>query len=730
MLNKKVLAVVISAALGLTACNGDDEIVYVDKPVDSATSSVAVEGKTLSNTPDVIVKSAIQDANEVTITIAATSDLHGRLFGYDYAIDGEDKDAGLTRIATLLKAERAKNPNIILIDIGDTVQGNSAQLFNDHPTHPVVSTLNALDYDLWVPGNHEFNFEREFVDRNLEHFNGAVVSNNIKWEESNTNYLRSFQVFEVNGAKVAIVGLTPSNIPNWEASAPEHFKGLKFEEELASTQAAVATLVKEFQPDVIVGAFHLGRTSGGGTGVYKVAAVMADQFDVILAGHEHATYIESITKGDVGADVVTKDISVEAKHYAEDKSLAGVYDESNRANSVKIIEPGKWGSALATADIKLKKNTAGKWEMVDTTLANISTKDIEQDADISAQYQYVDDMAKTDAQEVIGKVVGVFTPGIGADEAVHEDLNNEVGRLYTTIHTAKVQDTPLMDFINTIQMQKSGADISAASLFSDGSNLIDGQEYAKKDSTRLYLYDNTLIGVNITGENLKRYMEWSYSYFNPYQDGDITVSFRKGAKSYNYDQFDGNIKFVVDLTGDALAQTKGDDGKYQVTNEGSRIDISEINGEPFDPKATYKLAINSYRYGSQLKMYGWVSATGEDKFFDSVNESVYAIRDMLTEYILTNQSVNASDYTNNNWEFKQYQANGAITLARTDKGAGQALWTQLVNKEICVKIDPENPKYPGILYSVNFNDATSYFANPNKGNADQNKVYEGCVEAE
>lgn len=107
MLNKKVLAVVISAALGMTACSDDEKIVYVDKPVDSGLTSVATVGKTLSNTPDVVVKSQEQ-ATEVTITIGATSDLHGRIFGYDYAIDGEDSDAGLTRIATLLKAEREK----------------------------------------------------------------------------------------------------------------------------------------------------------------------------------------------------------------------------------------------------------------------------------------------------------------------------------------------------------------------------------------------------------------------------------------------------------------------------------------------------------------------------------------------------------------------------------------------------------------------------------------------
>ncbi|NMU30554.1 bifunctional metallophosphatase/5'-nucleotidase, partial [Vibrio parahaemolyticus] len=90
-------------------------------------------------------------------------------------------------------------------------------------------SMNSLGFDVWVPGNHEFNFERSFIDRNLNHFNGAVLSSNIKWESNDVNYIRAFQMFEVEGVKVAVVGLTPSNVPNWEASAPDHFKGLKFE---------------------------------------------------------------------------------------------------------------------------------------------------------------------------------------------------------------------------------------------------------------------------------------------------------------------------------------------------------------------------------------------------------------------------------------------------------------------------------------------------------------------
>ncbi|QQX79380.1 5'-nucleotidase C-terminal domain-containing protein [Shewanella sp. KX20019] len=704
---RSVLCLAVLAALA--GCNDDETIINTD----SGYAPVVTQGKTLTNTPDIIIKSQ-NEVDEVTITIGATSDLHGRIFGYDYALDAVDSDAGLTRISTLLETAKANNPNMILIDIGDTVQGNSAQLFNDDPTHPVVSTLNSLDFDLWVPGNHEFNFERSFIDRNLNHFNGAVVSNNIKWEENDANYIRAFQVFEVDGAKVAVVGVSPSNIPNWEASAPGHFAGLKFDEELASTRTAVDELIEKHHPDVIIGAFHLGRSAEGGSGVYKIAAEMADKFDVILAGHEHATYIESINKAVEGEEITSTDISIEGGDTAEDKTVSGTYNEANRAQSVKIIEPGKWGWALAQAEIKLKKNSDDKWEMVDTTLSNITSKDIVESPITSSQFQYVHDMSKADAQLVLGLVGGDFTPGTGADEAVHEDFNQEAGRLYSTIHTAKVMDTPLMDFINQIQLEKSAAVVSAASLFSDSSNLIDGQEYAKKDSTNLYKYDNTLIGINMTGANLKRYMEWSYTYFNTYKDGDITVSFTKGAKAYMYDQFDGKIDFVVDLTGDSLTM----DENNTVTNEGNRIEIIEIDGKPFDATATYKVALNSYRWGSNIKKFGW--ATAEDVYYDSVNEPVYAIRDMLTEYVADNKGVNASDFTNPNWEIKQYQDNGAITLLRTDNGAGQALWNRLISKEICVNIDPDNPKYPGILDAVNVNDVSSYSVNPTQD-------YAGCV---
>ncbi len=93
------------------------------------------------------------------ITILQTSDLHGRIYAHDYALDAPDKDAGLAKIKTLIDRERAANPYTILVDTGDTIQDNSAELFNALDIHPMISVRNKLKYDAWTLGNHEFNFD-------------------------------------------------------------------------------------------------------------------------------------------------------------------------------------------------------------------------------------------------------------------------------------------------------------------------------------------------------------------------------------------------------------------------------------------------------------------------------------------------------------------------------------------------------------------------------------------
>ncbi|WP_413110239.1 bifunctional metallophosphatase/5'-nucleotidase [Thaumasiovibrio sp. DFM-14] len=730
MMNKSKLTAVTTAVVAALA---------------SASALALPTCETLAPTPEVIVKGQDSTLTSQTITIGATGDMHGRIFAYDYALDGVDRNAGFTKIATLLKQERENNENMLMIDLGDTVQGNSAELFNNEPVHPVVDTMNALQYDLWVPGNHEFDFERSFIDRNLRAFDGAVVSSNIIWDKNATEcdasgeevpFLRGYQVFDFNGAKVAVVGLTPSWVKVWQAASPDNFRNLDFKYELDAVTDAVNEVTAKHQPDVIIGALHYGRKEHG-TGVHEIASKLADKFDVIFMGHEHARFIEQVNKGDDPTQEM-KEISVNGEYQQEDKALSGVYNHENRHEKVKIIEPGNWGWALAKADIELAKDDAGKWQIVDTTLANRTVADIEESAELQEQMQRIHKASSDDANMKIGNVEGNFTYSANgaADEAVLEDRvsNSEGMRLYTTIHSAKLYAMPLVDVINQIQIRTveekavdaNGnavkVDVSAAALFSDASNLYHGQDYHKKDSANLYMYDNELVAVTIKGEQLKDYMEWSYSYFNQYQDGDITVSFNPDVRAYNYDIFEGDLTYTVDLSKPAYAN--GGDGE--------RITITEIGGVAFDPNADYVLAINDYRYGSTMLPKGWISE--DNVIWDSSNEATYAVRDMLTDFVADVGKLDANAFANANWHIKQmgtindkgeHLTKGEITALRDAEG--QALWAQLQNKEICVMRSGAGDR-TAIHKSVNIADENSWFANPNYSEtATEAELYEGCA---
>ncbi|PSW21866.1 bifunctional metallophosphatase/5'-nucleotidase [Photobacterium sanctipauli] len=693
------------------------------------------ECKMYEPTPSVIVKGNNNELTHQTITIGATGDMHGRIFAYDYALDGVDVNAGFTKIATLLNEERANNDNFLMIDLGDTVQGNSAELFNNEPVHPVVETMNFMDYDLWVPGNHEFDFERAFLERSLEGFNGSVISSNIVWDKDSTDcksngeepFLRGYQIFQVNGAKVAVIGLTPSWVKVWNASNPENFRNLDFKDEHVAIEQTVNAVIDQYQPDVVIGALHYGRKEHD-RGVHEIASDLADKFDVIFMGHEHARFIEQVEKG---ADFTAEmpNISADNKNEVEDKNKSGVYNAENRHEKVKVIEPGNWGWALAKAEIELEKDENGKWQIVDTTLSNRTVADVEEDPALQNEMQHIHDASVADANIMIGKVKGNFTntPNGRADEAVHDNqhLTDEGLRLYTTIHSAKLSDMPLTDLINQIQIMnvedKAGVevDVSAAALFSDGSNLFHDQEYRKKDSANLYMYDNQLVAVNITGKNLKEYMEWSYGYFNQYQDGDITVSFDPEVPSFNYDIFDGHIEYVVDLS----------------EKKGNRIQDIKIRGVELEDEQTYVLAINDYRFGSPMKEVGWV--TDEDVIWDSSAEPIYAVRDMLTDYVAKTGVLDRVKFENTNWYIKQYgpsdtdgvvadEHKGAILTLREDGAEGEALWNRLVSKEICVMRSGPSDR-DSINVSLSTKNANSWFENPNKDSDDLTEVYNGCT---
>ncbi len=522
----------------------DPNLIYVDQILQIPEKDQVVAK------PETVKPEAVKN-NVVDLTLLATSDLHGRIYPYNYAYDKEDKDAGVAKISTLVKAERAKDPELLLVDCGDTVQDNSAILFNADDVHPMVKALNAIGTDVWAIGNHEFNYDREFIDKNIKAFKGEVLSTNIYKKGTDERYVKGYHVFDVKGIKVAVIGLVPPHVPYWEASHVEKdYSDLEFRMVISELGKAIKEL--DGQYDVLVGAFHLGPDGEYDYKGVEAVAKTYPEFDLIFAGHAHSRYKEEI-------------------------------------NGVQIIEPGCYGWALAKAEVKVEKDGENT-KVLSVTTENSETKEIAADQEILDMFKYVHDKSLADANQVVGEVTADYIEKV--DYITGEDK-------VTTMPTSQIIDTALIDLINEVQLYYTGADVSSAAAFRRDMNLEKG-DFKKKDAVKIYKYPNTLMGVNITGAKLKEYMEWSASYYNTLKEGDVTVSFNPEIRGYNYDMFAG-VDYKIDVTKEAGhrivdATIKGqpieDDKIYKLAVNNYRV--GTLVNEGFIPDADSVKYYDSY----------------------------------------------------------------------------------------------------------------------------------------
>lgn len=581
------------------------EIKIPDKSM--AQASVSASGANTAATK------VVNTQNEKTLTLLATADMHGRIYAYDYAIDAADVDAGYAKAQTIIKQEKSKNPNTILMDVGDTVQDNSAELFNDLPVHPMVQAMNSMGYDTWTLGNHEFNFEKAFLDRNIAAFKGKVIAANI-YKEDGSHFVNPYTIIEKDGVKVAIIGLITPHVPRWEASSPAHFQGLTFTKVVDEAKKAIKELDGKY--DVLVGAFHEGREGEYGEVGIKAIAEACPEFDVIFGGHEHAKF-DNLT-----------------------------------VNGVKLIEPGAYGWAVATANIQVTKK-GNAWTVADVTTKNIETTPVEEDKAVLTQFADVHNKSVEDNNVIIGKVTDDFVKNV--------DYITGAAKV-TTMPTTQVQDTALIDLINEVQMYYAGSQVSSAAVFKSDMNLTAG-DFKKKNVADIYKYTNTLMGVNITGANLKKYMEWSVSYYNTAKDGDVTISFDPNIRDYNYDMFAG-LTYDIDISKPV----------------GSRIVNATLSGTALDDNKTYKLAVNNYRFGT-ISSLGFV--TDADVYYDSYKELQDAgrIRDLIGKYVKDIKGGIVSPSCDNNWKIIGFNFNhplkdvvydmikkGEITIPKSEDG--------------------------------------------------------------
>lgn len=226
------------------------------------------------------------EARQVEITVLNTTDLHGHILpGTDYA--GRENVGGLLRCATLIHQLRNEHPNSLLIDCGDLYQGTAESYLTEGRI--MVRALDMLNYDAWVLGNHEFDWGLSKMKRLIGASLTPVLAANIVARRGYPIPFPSVSPYiirEVDGVKVAIIGLITPGVPRW--STPDLFGEALFEKSVDALRR-IMPLVRAEQPDVLLLAAHQGCKVNGDDHANEINAIAAEfpEFDVIVGGHTH-----------------------------------------------------------------------------------------------------------------------------------------------------------------------------------------------------------------------------------------------------------------------------------------------------------------------------------------------------------------------------------------------------------------------------------------------------------
>ncbi|HET9526137.1 MAG TPA: bifunctional UDP-sugar hydrolase/5'-nucleotidase [Pyrinomonadaceae bacterium] len=512
----------------------------------------------------------------VQVTILGTTDLHGNINPIDYYTDKAD-NRGLAKVATLIKRIRKEQPNTLLVDSGDTIQGSPLESFhsrkNNVRTDPMMLVMNSLGYDAMAVGNHEYNFGLKVLEKARGEAKFPWLSGNTYEKGTQRTHYKPYIVKEVAGVKIGVLGLTTPGVPYWDN--PPNYAGLEFREPVAEARKWVATLRSQEKVDVVVIAMHMGlgedlRTGEAGPGQIpheNEAVSIAKEvpgIDVIFMGHTH-------------------------------RDVPSLY-----INGVLLTQANHWGRHLARADVYLQKSPSG-WRIYAKSARTIAADDrVEPDPEVVKLAEPYD----RQTQEWLARVVAESPEELTAEEA-------------------RFRDTAILDLIQKVQLEAGKADVSMVASFNQNARIAKGP-VTVRDVTELYVYENTLVVLEVTGQQLKDALEHSAKYYNTYESGKTPRDLiNEKIPAYNFDIAEG-VTYDLDISKPI----------------GSRIQNLRFKGQPLSLTRKLRLATNNYRVngGGGYTMY---------KNAPVVYRSGEEIRELIVDWLERNKTIPTKP--NNNW---------------------------------------------------------------------------------
>ncbi|MCE9602664.1 MAG: 5'-nucleotidase C-terminal domain-containing protein [Gemmatimonadetes bacterium] len=435
----------------------------------------------------------------IELKIAATTDVHGRLRGWDYYGNAEDPARGLSRAATIIDSvRRANRGRVVLVDAGDLLQGNAmtfvAGRMDSLAPHPVVAAMNLMRYDALAIGNHEFNYGLGVLDRAAKQARFPFLAANTERLDGGRQYAAMTMVTRA-GARIAIIGATTPGSMVWDR---DHLRGRMRVNDLVAALPAQVAAARRAGADVVLVVAHSGLdgdasydTVATGLGSENAMARVAREvpgIDLIVFGHSHREVADTTING------------------------------------VLLMQPRNWATSVGIATLSLAR-VEGKWT-------------------VASKHGVVVRAAGHAEMPAIVRTVA------RAHAAALRYSNEVIGHTEVAWRTdsARVRDMALIDLIQAVQLKATGADLSVASAFTVDATLLPGP-ITVAQIAQLYPYENSLRAVRLSGAQVRAFLEHSARFFIVEPDGRGGLRTRTDPRipGYNYDIIAG-AEYAIDLS--------------------------------------------------------------------------------------------------------------------------------------------------------------------------------------